>query len=150
MFKSFLLKEWKYIKVSIKGVTVNKEKITKQKESVEIINHNKIIKIGKVYQYDNIECDIILGNDFLQQFAIYQQTVYVTPHILGVPLTTLQPAETCGYRVPRYHTHMSHVSRPIPAYLIHNIQKYMIDYNQSLFTVPLIPKRCTCFGYARI
>ena len=26
--------------------------------------HNKIVKIGKVYQYDNIECDIILGNDF--------------------------------------------------------------------------------------
>ena len=38
--------------------------------------HNKIIKIGKVYKYDNIECDIILGNDFLQQFSIYQQTIY--------------------------------------------------------------------------
>ena len=38
--------------------------------------HNKIIKIGKVYQYDNIEYDIILANDFLQQFSIYQQTIY--------------------------------------------------------------------------
>ena len=37
---------------------------------------NKIVKIGKVYQYDNIECDIILGNDFLQQFSIYHQTIY--------------------------------------------------------------------------
>ena len=39
--------------------------------------HNKIIKIGKFYQYDNIECNIILGNDFLQQFSIYQQTIYI-------------------------------------------------------------------------
>ena len=37
---------------------------------------NKMVKIGKVYQYDNIECDIILGNDFLKQFSIYQQTIY--------------------------------------------------------------------------
>ena len=37
IFKSFLLKEWKYTKISIKCVTGNKEKITKQKESVEII-----------------------------------------------------------------------------------------------------------------
>ena len=35
---------------------------------------------------------------------------------------------------------MSHISRPIPTYLNHNIQKYMIEYNHSLFTVPLIPK----------
>ena len=63
-------------KISIKCVTGNKENITKQKENVEIMIHNKIIKIGKVYQYDNIECDIILGNDFLQQFSIYQQTIY--------------------------------------------------------------------------
>ena len=60
IFKSFLLKELKDTKISIKGVTRNKEDITKQKESVEIMIHNKIIKIGKVYQYDNIECDIIL------------------------------------------------------------------------------------------
>ena len=76
IFKSFLLKEWKDAKISIKAITGNKEEITKQKESVEIMTHNKIIKIGKVYQYDNIECDIILGNDFLQQFSIYQQTIY--------------------------------------------------------------------------
>ena len=38
--------------------------------------HNKIEKIEKIYQYDNIECDIILGNYFLQQFSIYQQTIY--------------------------------------------------------------------------
>ena len=66
----------------------------------------------------------------------------------GVSLTTGQPKKTCRYRVPRYHTHMSQISRPIPTYLIHNIQKYMIDYNHNLFTVPLIPKMCTCFGSA--
>ena len=36
---------------------------------------------------------------------------------------------------------MSHISRPIPAYLNRNIQKYKIDYNHSLFTIPLIQKR---------
>ena len=52
---------------------------------------NKIGKIGKVYQYDNIECNIILRNDFLQQFSIYQQTIYTimfkTPynHWIRVP-----------------------------------------------------------------
>ena len=76
IFKSFLFKEWKYTKISIKCVTENKEKITKQKESVENMIHNKIVKIEKIYQYDNIKCDIILGNDFLQQFLIYQQTIY--------------------------------------------------------------------------
>ena len=72
ILKKFIKKKWEDTKISIKGVTGNKEEITKQKESVEIMIHNKIIKIGKVYQYDNIECDIILGNDFLQQFSIYQ------------------------------------------------------------------------------
>ena len=32
IFKSFLLKEWENTKISIKGVTGNKEKIAKQKE----------------------------------------------------------------------------------------------------------------------
>ena len=45
---------------------------------MKIMIHNKIIKIGKVYQYDNIECDIILGNDFLQQFSIYT-IIFKTP-----------------------------------------------------------------------
>ena len=85
----------------------------------------------------------------MAKFIVVNDSLCDTP-ILGVPLNTRQPAETCGYRVPRYHTHMSHMSRPIPAYSIHNIQKYMIDNNHSLFTVLLIPKRCTCFGFARI
>ena len=33
-----------------------------------------------------------------------------------VPLTTHQPTKTCEYRVLRYHTHMSHISRLISAY----------------------------------
>ena len=50
IFKSFLLKEWENTKISIKGVTGNQEKITKQKENVEIMIQNKTVKIGKVYQ----------------------------------------------------------------------------------------------------
>ena len=47
--------------------------------------------------------------------------------ILGVPLTTRQLVETYGYRVSRYHTHLSHILRPIPAYLIH---KYTQIYDR--------------------
>ena len=43
IFKSFLLKEWKDTKISIKCGTGNKETITKQKESVEIMIQNKIV-----------------------------------------------------------------------------------------------------------
>ena len=49
IFKSFILKNWEKTKISIKRVTGNKERITKQKEIVEIMIQNKIIKIGKVY-----------------------------------------------------------------------------------------------------
>ena len=49
IFSNFLLKEWKDTKISIKCVTGNKENITKQKESIEIMIHNKIVKKGKVY-----------------------------------------------------------------------------------------------------
>ena len=48
IFKSFLLKEWKDTKISIKCVSGNKEEITRQKENVEIMFYNKIIKIGNV------------------------------------------------------------------------------------------------------
>ena len=42
----------------------------------------------------------------------YKPSFCDTP-ISGVPLTTRQPAETCEYRVSRYHTHLSHIWRPI-------------------------------------
>ena len=74
ILKNSLLKDWKDTKISIKGVIENKEKIAKQ--NVEIMIQNKFVKIEKVYQYDKIEDNIILGNDFLQQFSIYQQTIY--------------------------------------------------------------------------
>ena len=55
--------------------------------------------------------------------------------IPGVPLTTRQLAETCRYRVPRYHTHMSHISRLISILFSHN---YPISYNiLQEFDVPL-------------
>ena len=46
--------------------------------------------------------------------------------ILGVPLITRQPAETCEYWVLRYHTHMSHISRPISVYFSY---KQPFSYN---------------------
>ena len=46
--------------------------------------------------------------------------------IPGVSLTTCQPTETCEYQVLRYHTHMSHISRPISIYFSY---KYPISYD---------------------
>ena len=52
--------------------------------------------------------------------------------IPGIPLITRQPTETCGYWVSRYHIHLSHVLRPISAYLIHNYTKiYDRLFNQQ-------------------
>ena len=72
------------------------------------------------------------------QSYFMSSTMCDTP-IPGVPLTTRQPAETCGYRVSRYHTHLSHILRLIPAYLIHKYTKYMIDY---LINNPFIQQKC--------
>ena len=46
--------------------------------------------------------------------------------IPGVSLTTCQPANTCDYLVLRYHTHMSHISRPISIYFSY---KQPFSYN---------------------
>ena len=71
----------------------------------------------------------------------FGQLTYDTP-ISGVPLTTRQPVETCRYRVSQYHTPLSHILRPIPTYLISNIQKYMIYYLiNNPFTSPFIQQK---------
>ena len=70
-----------------------------------------------------------------------RQGIRDTP-IPGVPLTTRQPAKTCGYRVSRYHTHLSHVLRPIPAYLIHKYTKiYDMLFNQQSIYSPFIQQK---------
>ena len=62
--------------------------------------------------------------------------------IPGVLLTTRQPVETCEYRVSRYHTHLSHILKPIPAYLIPKYTKiYDRLFNQQSFYTT---KRHTC------
>ena len=47
----------------------------------------------------------------------------VTSQILGVPLTTRQPAETCGYRVSQYHTHLSQFIETYSCIFISQIYK---------------------------
>ena len=76
ILKNVLLNDCKDTKIYIKGVTRNKEKIAKQKGNVEIMIQNKIKKIGKVYQYDKIERDIILGNDFVSILNIPTNDLY--------------------------------------------------------------------------
>ena len=51
----------------------------------------------------------------------------------GVPLTTRQPMETCEYRVLRYHTHMSHTSRPISIYYSYNNLFLIIFYKSLMY-----------------
>ena len=45
--------------------------------------------------------------------------------IPGVPLTTHQPAETSEYRLLRYHTHMSHISRPISIFFFLQLTNFL-------------------------
>ena len=71
----------------------------------------------------------------------------MTPQFLGVPLITCQLAKTCGYRVSRCHTHMSCVSRLIPAYLIHKYTKYMIDYVINSPFIILLYKKVYMFWF---
>lgn len=78
IFKKFLIKNWNKTNIIIKWVTGTKEKIENYIEDSEVLIGNKIVKIKKVFQYEKIECEIILGSDFIQQFMIYQQTIYNT------------------------------------------------------------------------
>ena len=73
------------------GITGDKEKLSKSKEKVEIILGSKIISINKLFAYDKLETNLLLGNDFIQQFQNYQQTLYMinlkTPcgHYIKIP-----------------------------------------------------------------
>ena len=85
--------------------------------------------IGRIYPPEN--SSINFKDDFLLDIGDKPKYIdhrpYDTP-IAGVPLTTRQPAKTCGYRVSQYHTHLSHILRLIPAYLIPKYTKiYMIN-----------------------
>ena len=53
--------------------------------------------------------------------------------IPGVPLTTRQSVETCGYRVLRYHTHMAHTSRPISINFLTNNLFLIIFYKSLMY-----------------
>ena len=69
-------------------------------------SHYKIIKyVGFESIMYAINMDVALFYNVFKEF----DSMFVTPQFPGVPLTIRQPTETCGYRVPRYHTHMSHI-----------------------------------------
>ncbi|WP_227642609.1 hypothetical protein, partial [Klebsiella pneumoniae] len=70
---SYLLSTWEKGKIRIAGVSGQVEHINQMKQNTEIIMGNKIIKIKQLYAYNKIHCDILLGNDFIQQFEYYQQ-----------------------------------------------------------------------------
>ena len=92
LIKNFLWNKWKKLdkSLTIKGVT-GKSSIEQYEQNMLIIIGSKIVTIKNVYAYDQLEIDVLLGNDFIQQFAQYNQTLYMitlkTPcgHLLRIP-----------------------------------------------------------------
>ena len=72
IFKGFLINQWNNeVHIKIKGVTGDAEDIKRSAQQVDVILGSKIIPIKRVYEYNALECDILLGNEFLQQFQYY-------------------------------------------------------------------------------
>ena len=92
IMKSFLSNQWKPNgKLKIIGITRDKEQVNQSLINFKILLGSKIVRVNQIFQYDRMDCDLLLGNDFIQQFQYYQQTMYMitlkTPcnNILRVP-----------------------------------------------------------------
>ena len=92
IMKTFLSNQWKPNgKIKLVDITGDKQQINQSSLNFEILLGSKIVRINHIFQYDQLDCDILLGNDFLQQFQYYQQIPYMitlkTPcnHILRIP-----------------------------------------------------------------
>ena len=107
IMKSFLSTKWETNgKLKIFGITGDKQQVNQSLLNCEILLGSKLVRINHVFQYNNMDCDILLGNDFIQQFQSYQQTTYMiilkTPcnHIISIPREfkpyRVQPAQRGG------------------------------------------------------
>ena len=93
-FCDFLLPTWEKLpsdkRIKIQGVHPTPTYLNLVQNNVSIILGNKILNVPLVLQYDS-GYDILLGNDFLKQFAKFTQTtytVYLTTkcgHTLKIP-----------------------------------------------------------------
>ena len=73
IMKTFLSNQCKSnSKIKLVGITGDKQHINLSLENFEILLGSKIVRINHIFQYDQMDCDILLGNDFLQQFQYYQ------------------------------------------------------------------------------
>ena len=69
IMKSFLSNRWESNeKLKIVGITGDKQQVNQSILNFEILFGSKIISINQIFQQNNLDCDILLGNDFLQQF----------------------------------------------------------------------------------
>ena len=92
IMKSFLSNQWKSNgKLKIIGITCDKQQVNQSLINFKIFLGSKIVRVNHIFQYDRMDCDILLGNDFIQQFQYYQQTTYMITlktscnHILRIP-----------------------------------------------------------------
>ena len=66
IMKSFLSNQWKpNEKLKIIGITGDKQQVNQSLINFEILLGSKIVCINQIYQYDGMDCDILLGNDFI-------------------------------------------------------------------------------------
>ena len=67
IMKSFLSSKWELNgKLKIIGITGDKQQVTQSLLNFEILLGSKIVHINQIFQYNNMDCDILLGNDFIQ------------------------------------------------------------------------------------
>ena len=65
--KSFLSNKWELNgKLKIIGITGDKQQVNQSILNFEILLGSKIVRINQIFQYNNMDCDILLGNDFIQ------------------------------------------------------------------------------------
>ena len=69
IMKSFLSNQWKPNgKLKIIGITRDEQQVNQSLINFEILLGSKIVRINQIFQYDRMDCDTLLGNDFIQQF----------------------------------------------------------------------------------
>ena len=67
IMKSFLSNQCKSNgKLKIIGITGDKQQVNQSLINFEILLGSKIVCINQIFQYNNMDCDILLGNDFIQ------------------------------------------------------------------------------------
>jgi len=119
-FRDFLLPSWEKLpsdkRIKIKGVHPTPTYLNLVQSNVSVILGNKILTIPLVLQYD-AGYDILLGNDFLKQFAKFTQTTYTVYLTTKCGHTLKIPTLKSPYRVRAKRGGLGYEQLSLPVHL---------------------------------